>query len=327
MAHGGNGGRRGTGEVVPLLFLGGAVLLWGTSFAGTKAAQSGFDPLFVAWLRMVIATVVFLPFLPRLRRPEYRRGDWKWLLAFALFEPCLYFLFESYAIRLTTASQAGVITAIAPLLVAVGARIFFGEQLSTRAGIGLAVSLAGVAALSLGGAAQSAAPNPVLGNVLEIGAMVCATGYMLVVKHLVDRYDPWLLVAFQNVVGALFFLPTLLVSRPASLSAVPREAWIAVVFLGLISVGAFGLYNSAVARLSATRAAMAINLIPLVAMGTGALLLGDRLTLVQLAGCVAIAAGVALGETGGAKALAPAEERPGADAEALEPADAEPELA
>lgn len=314
--------KAGSGRLLPLLWLGGAVLLWGTSFVGTKEAQTGFDPLFVTWLRMLIATVVFLPFLPRVPRPRYRRGDWKWLVAFALFEPCLYFVFESYAIRLTTASQAGVVTAIAPLLVALGARIFLRERLSARTVAGIVVSLGGVAALSLGGGAQAAAANPALGNALEVGAMVCATGYMLVVKHLVDRYDPWMLVAFQNVVGVLFFLPAAFLSHPATLAGVPARAWVATLLLGLVSIGAFGLYNAAVARMSASRAAMSINLIPLVAMGTGVLFMHDRLWPVQIAGCVAIAAGVALGESGGAESPAPAE----ADA-AVEPAEAEPELA
>jgi len=107
------------GRIVPLLCLLGAVLFWGTSFAATKTALDSFTPMTVIWLRMAIATVVFAPAWFFLPKPAYRRGDLKWLSLIALLQPCLYYLAEGYAIRLTTSSAAGVISAIVPLLVAV----------------------------------------------------------------------------------------------------------------------------------------------------------------------------------------------------------------
>jgi hypothetical protein len=119
-------------RLLPLLYLGGAVLFWGTSFVAVKTALGSFTPMTVIWLRMVIATLAFAPFARRLPRPDYRPGDWKVLLLAAVCIPCLYYLFEGYAILYTTSSQAGVISAIVPLLVAAGAWIFLHERLGWR---------------------------------------------------------------------------------------------------------------------------------------------------------------------------------------------------
>lgn len=282
---------------MPLLCLACAVLLWGTSFSAMKLALTGFAPMAVIFIRMAAGSALLAPFWRRLPKPAYRRGDWKWLALLSLFEPCIYFLLEGYGMSLTTASQAGVVSALVPLLVAVGARLFLSEDLTWRTLAGLLLSLAGVAVLSLGGHAGESAPNPALGNTLELLAMVSAAGYMIVLKRLSSRYDPWVLTGMMNLTGAVFFLPGALASNPATWLAAPPAAWLGAAYLGcFVTLGAFGLYNLAVTKMPAARAAMSINLVPVVAVGTGWLLLGEALAPLQLLGGAVIGAGVFLGE-------------------------------
>jgi drug/metabolite transporter (DMT)-like permease len=253
----------------------------------------------VIWIRMVLGSLIFLPFWKRIPKPDYHPGDWKWLLLLGLFEPCLYFLLEGYAINLTTSAQAGMISAIVPLLVAAGAAVFLGERLPMLALAGLLISVGGVVVLSLIGAPAQHAPNPALGNTLEALAMVTAAGYMLVLKRMSSRYDPWMLTGLQSAMGAIFFLPGAIASNPLTWLAAPRSAWIAALYLGcFVTLGGLGLYNVAISRMHASRAAMGINLIPLVAVFTGWLVLGESLTAWQGVACVAIVGGVILGEIG-----------------------------
>jgi len=285
-------------RIVPLLCLGGAVVFWGTSFAATKVALESFTPMTLVWLRMMIASVVFAPVWFFLPKPDYRPGDLRWLGLVVLLQPCIYYLAEGYAVQLTTSSAAGVISAIVPLLVAAGAWAFLGERLSARAGVAIAISLVGVAALSLGGEPAAAAPNPVLGNVLEVIAMASAAGALIALKHLSARYNPWFLTGLQAAVGAVFFLPGALAGDPASWADATPVAWACVVYLGtIVSLAAFGLYNTAVARMPANRAALSINLVPAVALLSGWLVRGESLSPVQLAGCALIVGAVILAET------------------------------
>ncbi len=286
-------------RVVPLLCLTGAVLFWGTSFVATKSALGYFSPMTVIWLRMAIASLVFAPAWFFLPKPDYRPGDIKWLALVSVLMPCIYYLAEGYAVKFTTSSAAGVISAIVPLLVAAGAWLFLGERLSTRSAIAIGISLAGVAVLSWGGEAQPTAPNPVLGNLLEVVAMFAAAGSMIAIKHLSSRYGAWFITGMQAAVGTVFFLPGALAGDPASWAAAPTSAWIAVAYLGtFVSLGAFGLYNMAVVRMPANRAALAINLVPAVALISGWFLLGESLSPVQLAACAAIVGAVVFAETG-----------------------------
>jgi len=186
-----------------------AVLLWGSSFAAMGYALKFLNPWSVMWLRMVIPLIILLPLAGRLTSFSYQRGDWKLLLPMVLFQPCLYFLLESNALRLTTSSQAGVVAAFVPLLVAVGAFIALGEPLGRRSIVGTVVSLAGVVCLTLMQSDTRSAVNPYLGNAMELCAMVCAAGNMLMIKKLCRRYNVWTLTAMQIAAGTVFFLPGL----------------------------------------------------------------------------------------------------------------------
>ena len=281
------------------LSLAGAVFLWGTSFTATKAALSGFAPMMVIWLRMALASMVVLFVCKRIPSPRYRKGDWKVLAFLCLMQPCLYFLLEGYAVSLTTSSQAGMISALVPLLVAVGAWAVLKEPMSFRGVTGLLVSIGGVVWLSFGGTPDINAPSPALGNLLEVGAMICVAIYMVVMKRLSVRYSTWWLTGMQCVAGAVFFLPGAVLSSPGALAAIPTTAWVAVAYLGLfVTLGAFGLYNMAMTHMPAARAALSINLVSPVALVAGWLMLGETMSPMQLAACAVVGCGVYLGRKG-----------------------------
>ncbi|EPR44273.1 protein of unknown function DUF6 transmembrane [Desulfovibrio sp. X2] len=284
--------------LLPVLALVGAVLLWGGSFSTMKIAVGAFGPMSVMWLRMVIALVLLLPFAKKLWPRGARPGDWKLLAAMSALLPCAYFMFEANALRFTTSAQAGVVSSSVPVLVAVGAALFLGEPLTRRAVAGLVLSVAGVAGLSLAGAPGVAAPAPLLGNMLEFLAMVSAAGSMLLVKKLCGRYGPWTLTALQTLAGSLFFLPgatELPRAMPWDWPAVPA---LCVLFLGsFVTLGAFGLYNWGMSRLSAGRASAFINLVPLVAVAGGWLWLGEALAPAQAASAALVLCGVIYGQT------------------------------
>lgn len=287
-----------TTQLFPMVCLGGAVILWGTSFAATKTALSAFAPVTLIWLRMAIASVIVLALWRHIPKGRYQAGDWRWLLLMVLCEPCLYFLLEVYALKYTTSGQAGVIAALVPLIVALGAWLLLAERLTGRVLAGLAISIAGVIALSLSGSASEQAPNPLLGNLLQLGAMTCAAGYVLTLKHLTQRYPALYLTGLQSLAGAVFFLPGLLLAQPRPWIEIPAFAWLTVLYLGTaVTLGAFGLFNYGVSQIPASRASLFINLIPVVAVATGWAFLDEYLTAWPLAAMAAILLGVFIGES------------------------------
>lgn len=100
--------------------------------------------------------------------------------------------------------------------------------------------------------------------------------------------------------GVVFFAPLAFASGPTGWSSASPEAWAAVLYLGTFcSLGAFGLYNSALKLMPASRAALAINLIPAVALLAGWIVLGESLNAVQLAACALIIGAVVFAEVSG----------------------------
>ena len=280
-----------------LLALTGAVLLWGTSYAATKTALGYFSPWLLIWLRMVMASVVLLPFWHRLPKPIYQAGDWKWLLGLGVLQPCLYFLLEVQALQFTSSGQAGTVAALAPLFVALLAWIWLKERMGLNGILGLLLSLSGVVLLSLGAGHNQSAPNPLLGNALQLLAMLCIAFYMVILKRLSSRYDTWWLTGTQNLLGVLFFLPGIWLAPEGTLAAAPQSAWLSVLYLGgLVTLGGFGLYNMAMRWIPASQAAMSINLVPLIALLMGWLWLDESLSLLQSGAALAIFGGVVLGQ-------------------------------
>jgi drug/metabolite transporter (DMT)-like permease len=284
-------------RVLPIVYLVGTVLFWGTSFAATKGVYAVMPPMAVIWLRMMIAAAVFAPFWRLVPRPQYRRGDFKLLALSMAFIPSAYFTLEGFAMVFTSSSQAGVVSATAPLIVALGAWLILRDRLSWQQGVGIAVSMAMVAVLALSGASQASAPAPWLGNLLELAAMFAAAGSTIVNKRLTARYHPWFLAGLQATTGAVFFAFLALPGPAIPWAAVPAEAWLQLAYLGVFpGLVAFGLYNSALRGMPATSAAMAINAIPAVAVVAGWALLGEGLTPIQLGASAAIIVAVGFAE-------------------------------
>ena len=96
------------------------------------------------------------------------------MLFMALCEPCLYFILEGQALTLTTASQAGMVAATLPVLVALCSVFFLGERLEGKVWAGLFLALAGVVWVSLCASATETAPRPVLGNCIAISIFNCS---------------------------------------------------------------------------------------------------------------------------------------------------------
>lgn len=270
-----------------------AMMIWGGSFIALKIAFRAYDPMVVMWGRMGVACLLFLPMIGRAMNIHYRSGDGKYFLLMGMFEPCLYFTFEAHALTYTSASQAGIITAMLPVLVAVAAWGALGEALSLKTLFGFILAVVGACVLSVSGGGTAASPNPVLGNFLEFLAMVSATCYAVVLKRLSHRYPALFLTLVQSVTGFVYFSLLLLLPGTRLAQNVDISAIAAILFLGsVVTFGAYFLYNYGVSRMPAGRATAFVSLIPVFAVIMGWLFLGERLSYIQFLSSGLILAGV-----------------------------------
>ncbi len=274
-----------------------AMMLWASTFVVLKLAFGIYDPMVVIFGRMAVASLcsLFFPFV--FKNIHVRIKDIKYIVFMVICEPCLYFVFEAEALVHTSAAQAGMITSMMPLLVAIGAWLILKEHLTIKTCIGFSIAIMGALWLSFASKASVNGPNPLLGNFLEFVAMVCATGYALSLKKLTQNYSPLFLTFIQAFTGAVFFFPVLFLPSthlPVRAEPVPLYA---IFYLGsAVTLGAYGLYNYGVSKIPASQATAFINLIPVFSLIMSAMVLGERFSNVQYMASGVVLFGVILSQ-------------------------------
>ena len=270
-----------------------AMIVWASSFIALKSAIGPIGPMSVIFGRMFIASLCFLYFIKGFLKLKFTKDDIKYIALMVIFEPCMYFIFEAKALQYTTAGQAGMITSMMPLITAIGAGIFLKELISKKLIFGSLIAISGAIWLSLSASGSQNASDPLLGNTLEFLAMFCAAGYAISIRHLIKKFSALFLTAIQAFMGCIFFLPFALWEYNTMVMDFNQEALLWVVYLGVVvTLGGYGLFNYALGRVEASKASMFVNLIPVFTLILAFLILGEKLTYVEMVASIVILSGV-----------------------------------
>lgn len=276
----------------------GAAFFWSFSFIWFKIAYQGYGPITVVIFRLAISAVLITAialFMKRLQKPE-KKDIWLFILM-AFFEPFLYFIGESYGLIYISSTVAAVIVATIPLFSPVAAWFFFREKIRWMNALGLLFSFLGVGLVVLNGAFQfDASP---LGVGLEFMAVFAAIAYSIVLRKLVGRYNTLTILAYQNVIGVVFFLPVWLSLEVKDFVHQPfhEEAFRAIIFLAVFaSTLAFVFFTQSIRHLGVNRSNTFINLIPVFVAILSFFILKDSLGVQQVVGIVIVVSGLFLAQ-------------------------------
>ncbi len=274
-----------------------AMFILASSFIALKVAIIDLGEYTVIFIRMLVASLCFIFFIKSFLKFNFTKKDIYLICLLGFFEPCLYFLFEAKALTYTSASQAGMITSLMPLLTAMAAGYFLKEIISRKLLFGSIIAMIGVICLSIQANTTEISPNPVLGNFLEFCAMICATGYTLIARYLSNKFSALFLTAAQSFMGLIFFIPFFIyelntVQMTFSLKAIAWSIYLGVV----VTLAGYGLYNFALTKIEASKAAIFINLIPIFTLILAFLILEEKLTIVEFIASAVILFGVIISQ-------------------------------
>jgi drug/metabolite transporter (DMT)-like permease len=272
-------------------------LLFGFSFVATKFALRSIPPFTLIFLRFSIASLFLGVIYFRKRNTHLLRED-RWRMFFAsLIVPGLYFLFETYGLKLSSATSVSLLISTIPIFAAVFAFLIMKEGIDIWRGVAIFLSVLGVGIIISGEGGDLAAWKMVqLGNLLGLGAAVCAGLYMAMGRDLMSRYSALTITTFQAFFAVAIFLPLagmeLITHR---WNDVQPLTVLAVIYLALFcSVLAFFLWNYGISRLEASKAAVFTNLVPVFTVIGASLFLGEKIRLEQVIGGALVIGGVSL---------------------------------
>lgn len=285
-------------ELLAILSALGAIFFWSFSFVWFKIAFIAYKPITVVLFRLLIAALLILVIarlLKRLQKPD--KKDYRLFFLIAFFEPFLYFLGESYGLQYVSSTVAAVIVATIPLFTPLAAWYFHQEKISLMNLFGMVISFAGVGLVVLNGSFRLEA-SP-LGVGLEFMAVLSAVGYSIVLKSLASRYNTLTILAYQNIIGVMLFLPIWLAIDFKDFTQTPfhPQAFRAILLLAVFSSTlAFVFFTQSIRKIGVTRSNTFTNLIPVFVAIMAFFILKDELGLQKIMGIMVVVSGLFLSQ-------------------------------
>lgn len=278
-----------------------SMIFWSFSFIWFKVANEVYRPITIVFIRLVISVIILSSFLFFTGNfVKIRKEDRKKFFFLALFEPFLYFLGESHGLTYVSATVGSVIISTIPVIATLGAWIIFRERLKAINYAGIILSFIGVLIFIIN--KNGSLSFNFRGLALLTFAVFSAVGYNLTLSRLVGSYKPAYIVNVQNVIGSILFLPVFLISDLTHLAntSFSLKNFIPIIELSVFaSCGAFILFAYSVKSMGITRANVFSNCIPLFTALFSFVLLGDKLTLQNIAGIAVVITGLFLSQMNG----------------------------
>lgn len=278
-----------------LLAIATAAALWGLLGPTARLVlREGTSPLELAFWRAALAALLFgAHVLARGTRRDpahasrLARADVPAVLLLGAGGVAVFYAAYLMAVRTGGAALAAVLLYTAPAWVALGAHFWLDEPLSRRTAAAVALSVGGVALVSMAGSASAAISPAAIAWGLLSGITYAL--YYLLGRRLFARYPAELVLAAALAVGALALLPFV---RFAPKSA---TAWTAIVAIAVVpTYVAYLVYAAGLRRVPAARAATVATMEPVVAVVVSWLAWGEVLAPGAYVGAMAVLAGVLL---------------------------------
>ncbi|MFC2106200.1 DMT family transporter [Candidatus Bipolaricaulota bacterium] len=270
-----------------------AMVIWGLSFLAIKDAI-GTIPIFsLLFARFLLATLL-LGILGLTRKAlRLPKRELLTLAGLSILSPVGYFLFETYGVLHTQPSHVAVIIATIPIAVYIIAFARKQERLTWRRSAGILIAYSGI--LVIIGWGKNEAGASLFGDLLVLGAVLCAATRTTLIKDALRRVTPLQLTFYQFFFSLFVFGPLALTEGFSWIGQVTTLTLLELLFLGVFcSAGAFLFMHYALAHLSATQVAVSANLVPIITLVAEIGILGAVVTLPKALGTAITLVGVLL---------------------------------
>lgn len=294
-------------------------LIWGTNYSIVKFAFKEIEPQAFNAIRMIIASTVFLGIIVGLRHVTARadggersggiasifhtpapltRRDWLGLIGLGIVGHCLYQYCFIGGLAQTSVANSSLMLAATPVVIALISALLGFERIGRLHWLGALLSIGGIYVVIGQGAASGEAT--LRGDLLMFAAVCCWAVYTLGARPLMKHHSPVGVTGISMAIGSTLYVPLMIPRlRSVDWGSVSALTWVALVYSALFALCvAYTIWYMAVREIGSARTSMYSNLIPIVAMLTAVVFLGESLNAVKIAGAAAVLVGVALTRAG-----------------------------
>jgi drug/metabolite transporter (DMT)-like permease len=272
------------------------MMAWGLNIPAMKALTEAMDVLWVAALRIVLATLVLTLFLWLRdgRLPRVPRAQWPILGATAFLMIYLNQVLFCNGIGITTATNASLIMALIPSLSVVAGALVMRERVHPGAVIGIVLGFAGVSLVVLM-APRAHLGAAGLGELLLVAALISFVGGGLLIQRMARNLDvlvmSWATYVIASAMLGLHASVTGDWDQLRSAFALPW-VWGSLLYCGLIGTALGNVaWYFAIGRIGQSRASPFLYWLPIFGISFSALVLGESLGWWHLLGLALVITG------------------------------------
>ncbi len=244
----------------------------------------------------VCSILLWILFLFKKQKQKIKREDYGRLFLCALTGIAINQLMFIKGLSYTTSIHASLLMLTTPILISILAAFVLKEALTRMKIFGLFLGLSGAILLILGRTSYANAPNIILGDVLIIINAISYTFYIILVKPMMTKYEPIMIIRMIFTIGFFLILPFCFTEFVAvDWPALPGIAYgnlVLIVLFGTFLAYIMNLYGIKI--LGASVAGAYIYSQPILAASIAMIFLGETLTWPKVMAGALIAIGVYL---------------------------------
>lgn len=274
------------------------VTAWGISFVSTKELlNNDLNPTEIYLLRFTLAYLLLLTVTCKHIFARSLKDEFRFFIC-GLCGGSIYFITENTAIGYTLVSNVSLIVTTAPLLTALLMRLVYkNERINAVTIAGSVIAFIGVGFVIFNSSFKLTV-NP-LGDILSLCAALSWAIYSVVLKSLNSRYDSLFMTRKTFFYGVVTCIPFFFLQpSTCSIDVLLRPSVIYnLLFLGIVaSMLCYILWNVTVKNLGAIRVSNYLYFTPITTLLISAGYLGERITIIGVAGFALILSGVIISE-------------------------------
>jgi len=247
-----------------------AIVLWGMSYIWTdKLIAQGIPIFYFVFVRIFLAGIILFLFNTAYARiKRIQKQDVGKFLLLAFFEPFIYFICETFGLKLTgSPTISAMVIATIPIFSIGAGIIFFKEKINGVNIAGIALSLVGIVLVAM--AKGELGEHFIWGIILLLIAVVSEVGHASITKSLSGNYSSQTIVMYQFLIGSVYLFPLFLWKGLNGFDYdvyFDGDVWYPIICLAVLcSSLAFSLWVSTIKNLGVAKSSIFSALIPVAA--------------------------------------------------------------